>query len=110
MTTEKNKQKPEPMIVVHGIPHNVLAYVKSHYPEGKIIDMVEDEDKHNDVKYIDVDVVDKDNTYHIRFDKKGKFIHEEIEIGKIENEEGTTLNEEIEEDEPTLSDEPLEEI
>jgi hypothetical protein len=53
-------------------------------------------------------VVDADNTYYLRFDKTGKFVHEEIEIGKIDN---LDRNPDIsDQKEPSVNDEEIEEF
>jgi|GEM_PF-3289292 hypothetical protein len=97
-----------PEKIVHTLPHVVLQYVKHHYPEGNIFDMVLDFNVHGELKHYDVDVVDAFKTYHLRFDTKGHFMHEEIEVGKIDLEE---LNPNIiEEKEPSVNDEEVNEF
>jgi hypothetical protein len=97
-----------PLIIVHKLPHKILAYVKKHYPDGTIFDMIEDYNVHGEFKYYDVDVVDADNTYHLRFDKAGKLAHEEIEIDKIDA--GERNPNMPEEKDPSPTDEMLDEF
>jgi len=97
-----------PVIIVHNLPHHVLAFIKARYPDGIITDMIQDYNVHGEFKYYDVDVADADNTYHLRFDKKGGFVHEEI--GKIDTAESPGNPNDIEVKEPSVNDENLEEI
>ena len=99
-----------PVIIVHNLPHHVLAFIKARYPDGIITDMIQDYNVHGEFKYYDVDVADADNTYHLRFDKKGGFVHEEIEIGKIDPAESPGNPNDIEAKEPSVNDENLEEF
>lgn len=99
-----------PLTIVHRLPHEVLNYVKKHYPTGTIMDLQQDITNIGELKYYDIDVADADNTYHIRFDKHGKFVHEEVEVGKIEAPESSGNPNVIEVKEASLSDETLEEF
>ena len=90
-----------PEKITHTLPHEIMAFIKNHYPEGNIFDMLEVDRTNGDVKYYAVDVVDEENTYHLRFDKKGKLLHEEEEMGNIET---------VEEKEKTVSEEEIDEI
>jgi hypothetical protein len=97
-----------PLTIIHKLPHEVLAYIKKHFPEGIIFDMIEDYNVHGEFKCYDVDVVDANNTYYLRFDKTGKFVHEEVETGKID---GVERNPNIPETkEPSPTDEMLDEF
>ena len=103
-----NTVMTSPEKIVHTLPHVVLEYVKHHYPDGHIFDLILDINVHGELKYYDVDVVDDNNTYHLRFDVQGHFVHEEVEVGKIDLEE---MNPNIIEDkEPSVNDEELEEF
>ena len=82
----KTPKKLPPLTIVYGLPHSILTYVKKHFPEGTIVDMEEDKTKKDDLKYFDVDVVEGDNTFHLRFDKKGKYVHDEMEAGTHDDE------------------------
>jgi hypothetical protein len=97
-----------PEKIIHTLPHVVLKYVRDHYPNGTIYDMILDINVHGELKYYEVDVVDAFNTYHLRFDLKGHFVHEEIEVGNIEVEEKNP--EIIDLKQPSVIDEELEEF
>lgn len=99
-----------PLTIVHRLPHEVLVYVKKHYPNGTILDLEQDVTHSGELKYYDIDVVDADNTYHVRFDKQGKFVHEETEVGKIDTSESAGDPNAMETKEPSVNDEALEEF
>jgi len=79
--------KTNPATIVRSLPHDVLLYIKMHYADGIIIDMVEGADTHGEVKHYDVNVEDADTIYHLRFNKNGRLIHQKEETGNTDTSE-----------------------
>ncbi|MGP8215685.1 MAG: hypothetical protein ACLQQ4_09000 [Bacteroidia bacterium] len=95
--------------VKHTLPHEVMTFVKTHYPGSVIFDIKEARDKNDNVKYYTVDLVDTDCTYHLRVDKKGRLLKEETEVGLRETKEDEIRTDENVK-EPSPVDEELDEF
>jgi len=102
--------KTNPASILHSLPHDVLTYVKTHYPKGLIINVVEDDDRHGEAKCFDVELADADTTCSLHFDENGKFVSEETDSNNAESFESMHDPNVIEPKEPTPSEEYLDEF